>query len=201
MHLRAKLGVRVAGFALTLMLSLCGVWGAFWLLTRFQTRFAEGFSEERFFQLRPGQTVDDVIAILGNPISCLEERRGGGEIWEYASARGESAVLREKRERIFKRMGQNTPHYRFSLAVFFDGEGRVMATPDIEPFRWIQVGSSRADVEALAGPPRSILREPDHVTVCSYSGPQHPDANYEWWHVVFDERGRLISVNLELIVD
>lgn len=197
---RARLCALVAGLIVVVVLSLSGVWYAYWLLSGFRTRFAAGFSEEKFFQLRPGQTMDEVRATLGPPLSCREDR-GGKELWEYVFSQGESAALAKRRERFLRKIDQTGASDRFSAAIFFDNQGKVVGVPDWEPFKRVPLGSSSAEVETLLGSPIKIIREPHLTTVCSYSEPQVPDANYEWWYVVFDERGRLIGINLQQIHD
>lgn len=52
------------------------------------TEYAPGYTEKGFREVRLGQTRDDVIALLGQPLHKRSVRKGAAEGWLYSQSPG-----------------------------------------------------------------------------------------------------------------
>jgi hypothetical protein len=155
---------------------------------RTHTRYAPGFTEAAFEKVAAGATAEDVIAVLGEPLSRRPER--SPERWCY----GDRAVAEvEERKSWFL---WSTHHFKLPMGppcLVFDESGTVReVVRDREDRFRALAGKPKPDVLQAVGEPK--YKDPAATsTVLYYSALDGDDGSYEVRSVVLDDQGRMIE--------
>lgn len=166
---------------------------------RMETTFAAGFNQEAFLALPIGSTIDEAQATLGNPLGMTTQSQS--EVWWYGLPnRFGTSPLTWWAESQNMAFANSIASSTRQPAIVFDEQGKVSDTPNWVPFSKVQTGDEKGEVIAALGQP-SFIVSPDIYTYWNYSGPEHDDANYERWSLLFTSSGRLIGKHHELLYD
>jgi outer membrane protein assembly factor BamE (lipoprotein component of BamABCDE complex) len=178
--------------AAVLAWSLVGLAIVSCLLT--DTVYSGGYSHKKFSQLKEGMNRDEVVALLGTPLTSREERMR--DVWTYYKDETKRAVRRGI-------AGQNHEIVIISstLYIYFDDTGRSrQIVGQVLPEGELRLGMSKSEVVGAIGPPREKSFTP-RGQVHSYSGPGSSLGNYRMRRVRFDEGGRVVKIIKETWYD
>ncbi len=150
------------------------------------TRYAPGFTEAAFEKVSTGAKAEDVLALLGQPLSRRTER--SPERWCYGDR--PMAEVEEKKSWFF------WSTHRFKLpvgppcVVFDDAEKVHQVVRDREGRFGALMGKTKPDVLQAVGEPK--YKEPATTyTVLYFSEPDGDDVSFKHYAVVLDANDRV----------
>ena len=152
------------------------------------TRYAPGYSEAAFEKVLAGGRSEEVIALLGQPLSRRTD--GSPEQWCYG-ARAQVEAEERNSWLLWSTQRFKLPHGPPCLV--FGDAGRVrQVVRDRDDRFGSMMGKSRSDVLLAAGEP--VYQEPARSrTVLFYSALDGDDGSYKVRSVVLDEGGLVLG--------
>ncbi|HYH45335.1 MAG TPA: hypothetical protein VEG34_06570 [Thermoanaerobaculia bacterium] len=179
--LKSSLGLTAALTMATLLASSALL---FWQ-RRDTTVYAKQFSEERFRQVKPGMEIQEVYALLGQPLSFRPEN--SSERWCY----GEAEAHRKGNVYVVENF-LSVPH-----CILFDENGMVDGVTGDKLSR-LTKGMTQQEVLGLLGQPSS--RQPAISMTLHYTLPGG-DGLFRWRTVAVDSHKRVNKIIIDEFYD
>ena len=150
-----------------------------------QTKFSSGYSERKFQQMKQGMTVQEVVSLLGTPLTQTTQQ--WSEVWSYTPPESQPNTPRTKDGTSTYKLFGKVTHLRFT-------EAGVVAAVSGDYLEGNFVGLTKQQVQAKLGEPsqRELKRFEViyHYTAAGKSG----SGTYKRREVHFDATNKVSSV-------
>jgi outer membrane protein assembly factor BamE (lipoprotein component of BamABCDE complex) len=190
------------GIGLILLLIFGGLAALFFI--SFDTQYAPGYSEKKFKSIKPGDTEQTVVSLLGEPFST-EDAKPYVE-WIYAA----------EDQRRFADTGEGSGTY---TTIRFDSEGRVVSIGGVvqtsastfsfgDGLNYLKLtgtqidklkGSSQNEIKKQFGPPVATYQDKTSKFLRYSKSPS--SSNYHLRAIGVDENGKVVRIWREIYWD
>jgi len=150
-----------------------------------QTMFSSGFSEQKFQQIKNGMTAQEVISLLGTPLTQTTQQ--WSEVWSYSPAGSEPNTTRAKDGTTTYNLFGKVTHLRFT-------EAGVVAGVSGDYLDGNFIGLTKQQVREKLGEPSQREAKPFEVIYCYTAAGKSGSGTYKRREVHLDASNKVSSV-------
>jgi outer membrane protein assembly factor BamE (lipoprotein component of BamABCDE complex) len=150
-----------------------------------QTIFSSGYSEQKFQQIKKGMTAQEVISLLGAPLTQATQQ--WSEVWSYSPAESEPNMTRAKDGTTTYNLFGKVTHLRFT-------EAGVVAEVTGDYLDGKFIGLTKQQVREKLGEPSERKAKQFEVIYCYTAAGKSGSGTYKRREVHFDATNKVSSV-------